>query len=104
MELRGERHRLFQPFTDKQGVTKPNLSWAAYSNDMFCEGFDVGDGEWAAGLAAWPASVRARWYGLGEKEEKKGFSVDYELVGERALEKSAKRRGGKRRGSSRKKA
>ena len=54
MELRGEQHRLFQPFTDKQGVTKPKLSWTnlplkeSDSLPGFCKSFGVSDGEWEA--------------------------------------------------------
>ena len=104
MELRGERHRLFQPFTDKRGVAKPGLSWTnlplkeSDSLPGFCKIFGVSDAEWEAARAAWPGSERARRYGLADSTQRKGFSVDLGKVSARAKESNAKRRQGRKQG------
>ena len=99
MELRGERHRLFQPFIDKQGVAKPSLKWTNRPLDNseaqrgFCEAFAVSDVEWETALAAWPGSERARRYGLvGSGEQRKGFNTDTKLGAANAKKSAAQRR------------
>ena len=100
MELRGERHRLFQPFIDKQGVAKPSLKWTNRPLDNseaqrgFCEAFAVSDVEWETALAAWPGSERARRYGLVE-ERAPAFRVDSKLGAANAKKTASARRGRK---------
>lgn len=88
MERRGELQQL-RPCEGR------SLAWMTDSTASFRARYGVSSKEWEGCTAEWPASQRAKQYGLVEQVRKRSFNVDVSKVSAATQARYSRRRGEK---------